>query len=199
MINESDYIKINKRLKRREKEQDLNNPKRKVVSEQVSQSLVKMKLSQKSFDALKVNLKNLYNKRDDLNETWRLAVPEGDDRETDAITVTVQLLHENELEIIRIENIIRNSSILTTNKNAVCPTSVDVGCAVTYEDESGQQISITLVEDIEASPNEKRYSKESHIGACMIGKRVGEKTTYTTPTGKGSTIKIIRINNVCSK
>lgn len=68
---------------------------------------------------------------------------------------------------------------------------VGFGCQVTLEGPKGKQ-TFMLVTQYESDPVKGKLSMESPIGQALIGKKVGEVVTITTPAGK-SEFKILDI------
>lgn len=194
MIDEPDFIKINKELSKRIQKRESKDPQmkngREINDKEESISETRsIKVSPEKLISLENKRKKLTQRRKELNEAWRLAVAEGDDRETDAITITVQLLHENELEMIALEKTIKNSVVIDDSYSQV----IQIGSIVTYLSENGISNKITLVEDIEADPITKKISDRSPLGSCLIGKKVGDHTSYTSPNGVVVKIKVTEI------
>jgi transcription elongation factor GreA len=63
-------------------------------------------------------------------------------------------------------------------------TAVDVGCVVTIEADSGQTTKYYIVGPQEADPMNGRISDSSPIGSALIGHKVNEVVTATTPGGE---------------
>lgn len=68
---------------------------------------------------------------------------------------------------------------------------VQVGSVVHLEAEHSNMV-FTIVTGKEANPLEGKISAESPIGACLVGKKVGEKCTADLPSGPVS-YKILKI------
>lgn len=84
-----------------------------------------------------------------------------------------------ETRIAEIENILQNAQIIkTTGAN-----EVHLGSCVTLE-ANGKQVTYTLVGPVEADPLSGKISNESPIGKVILGKRIGDTATITTPKGE---------------
>ena len=84
-----------------------------------------------------------------------------------------------ETRIAEIENILQNAQIIkTTGEN-----EVHLGSRVTLE-ANGKQVTYTLVGPVEADPLSGKISNESPIGKVILGKRIGDTATITTPKGE---------------
>ena len=62
--------------------------------------------------------------------------------------------------------------------------SVSIGTTVELEDKKGKKSSFTDAATTETDSLKRRISNESPAGAAMIGHVVGDKVSFTTPTGK---------------
>jgi transcription elongation factor GreA len=64
------------------------------------------------------------------------------------------------------------------------PTDVvGLGSIVTVRDDI-EDWEFTLVTPVEADPSREKISDESPVGEALVGKKVGEAVTVTTPAGK---------------
>lgn len=83
-----------------------------------------------------------------------------------------------ESRIAEIEDILLNAEIIKNGKTS----KVALGNKV--ELKTGKKTVIyTLVGPVEADPLEGKISNESPIGEALMGKKVGDKATITTPKG----------------
>lgn len=84
-----------------------------------------------------------------------------------------------ESRIAEIEDILLNAEIIKSG------TSSKVGLGSKVELKTGKQtVTYTVVGPVEADPLEGRVSNESPIGEALMGKKVGDKVTITTPKGE---------------
>ncbi len=60
---------------------------------------------------------------------------------------------------------------------------VGLGSIVTINDEEDDW-EFTLVSPVEANPNREKISDESPVGEALLGKKVGDAVTVSTPAGK---------------
>lgn len=147
-------------------------------------------LTQEKLNSLKKDLRKLRSKKQRLNEHWRRAVEEGDDRETDAITVTLKLLEETEHEILKVEHTIFNSKVIVPSAKDT-QKHIDIGTQVLIEID-GKQDRFTIVHTIEANPSEGKISNESELGKLLLGKEPGSVIELHSPR-KSKKIKIVSI------
>ena len=62
--------------------------------------------------------------------------------------------------------------------------SVDVGATVTVRNPQGKPLTYTITGSAEADPAQGRISNVSPIGKSLLGKKVGEITEVSAPSGK---------------
>src|SRR5690606_36561670 len=84
-----------------------------------------------------------------------------------------------ETRIAEIEDILANAEII----KAVKSSRITVGSTVELKYD-GKTATYTLVGPVEADPLEGKISNESPIGEALMGKKVGENVTITTPKGE---------------
>ena len=127
---------------------------------------------------LEAELEELKAKRGEIAEKIATARDYGDlseNAEYDAAREEQGLV---ETRIAEIEDILMNAEELKTRKS----DKVSLGSTVTLK--SGQkEVTYTIVGPVEADPIEGKISDESPIGQALIGKKVDEKASITTPKG----------------
>jgi transcription elongation factor GreA len=97
-----------------------------------------------------------------------------------------------ETEIAQLEKLLRNAIIL--DDSSIDMSTVGLGTYVRILDEEfGEEEEYLIVDSVEADADKKRLSNESPVGSALLGKRVGETATVTTPTGTIS-FKIVSIH-----
>lgn len=84
-----------------------------------------------------------------------------------------------ETRIAEIEDILQQATIITSTKKST------VGLGSTVELKSHEKTVVyKLVGPVEANPLEGKISDESPIGKSLVGKKVGEMVTISTPKGE---------------
>ncbi len=68
-------------------------------------------------------------------------------------------------------------------KDEIPTDHVGLGSVVTVRDEF-EDWEFTLVTPVEADPSREKISDESPVGEALVGKKVGDAVTVTTPAGK---------------
>lgn len=84
-----------------------------------------------------------------------------------------------ETRVIEIEDILQHASII----KAADATVVGLGSAVELKN-SDRTVAYTVVGPVEADPMEGKISDESPIGQALMGKKVGDEVTISTPKGE---------------
>lgn len=87
-----------------------------------------------------------------------------------------------ETEIAQLEKLLRNAVIL--DDSSIDSSTVNIGAYVRILDmEFGEEEEYLIVDSVEADTDKKRLSNESPVGSALVGKKVGDIATVTTPTG----------------
>jgi transcription elongation factor GreA len=148
------------------------------------------KISQKKYSELQSELEYLKTTRSkELNESWRLAVEEGDDRETDGLTVALKLLEENQIRMIELQEILSKSTIIDRVERYHASLGASVEIRI-----NGKNKSIQLTDPIEADPLSNNISVESPLGQSILGKKVGDSFDFKAPNGNSIRVEILVIN-----
>lgn len=127
---------------------------------------------------LETELKELIAKRSEIAEKIANARDYGDlseNAEYDAAREEQGIL---ESRIVELEDILANADIIKPTKGST------IGVGSTVHLENGKKVVYQVVGPVEADPLEGKISNESPIGAALMGKKVGEKVTITTPKGE---------------
>lgn len=83
-----------------------------------------------------------------------------------------------ESRIAEIEDVLLNAEIIKSSKSS----TVSLGSKVELKTGS-KTVNYHVVGPVEADPLEGKISNESPIGVALLGKKVGDKATITTPKG----------------
>jgi transcription elongation factor GreA len=71
---------------------------------------------------------------------------------------------------------------------------VNLGATVTLQEVDGQINEYMIVSTLEANPNEGKISSVSPVGKALLGKKIGEEVTITSPIKVVYKIKKIKYN-----
>lgn len=127
---------------------------------------------------LKVELEQLKGRRGEIADKIADAREYGDLRENAEYDGARNEQGLVESRIAEIEDIIRNADVIKSRKR----TTVAVGATVEMKTK-GKTNEYTLVGPVEADPISGKISDHSPMGQAMLGKKVGDKVTVTTPKG----------------
>lgn len=83
-----------------------------------------------------------------------------------------------ETRISELEDILQNADIIKPSKSST------IGVGSTVHLENGKKVTYQVVGPVEADPLAGKISNESPIGAALMGKKVGDQVTITTPKGE---------------
>ena len=93
--------------------------------------------------------------------------------------------------ILTVETMLR--SVRVIDNHDVRSDVVTIGSTVRVTDESGEDLSYTIVGSAEADPVNDKISNESPVGRALLGKRKGQAVTVQVPAGTiRYTIKAIK-------
>lgn len=84
--------------------------------------------------------------------------------------------------ILELDILINNAVIIEESRGA--RETVEVGATVTVQNHEGRSYQYTITGSAEADPSQGRISNVSPIGKSLLGKRIGEVTEVSIPSGK---------------
>lgn len=128
---------------------------------------------------LQTELEELRGRRVDIAEKIATARDFGDLSENAEYSSAKEEQSQVESRIAEIESILQNARLI----NPKDASDVEVGNTVDLKTE-GKSVTYTIVGSVEADPLEGKISDESPIGQALLGKKVGDKVTITTPKGE---------------
>ncbi len=129
-------------------------------------------------------------KRDEMAKRLRSAIQMGDLSENADYHKAKEDQGFMEGRIQELEYLLKNAIIVDVDE--VPKDTVQVGSCVTVQEGDGPEEQYFLVGVKEADPRNGKISNESPIGKAMMGSRVGDVVTATTPGGEIK-LKILKI------
>lgn len=121
-------------------------------------------------------------KRKEMAERIKEARSFGDISENAEYDEAKNAQAELELEIEKLENLIRFSKIVEDKD--IPEDIIFIGHRVNLKNlESGEEEDYLMVGSREADPFEAKISHESPLGKALMGKKIGEKVTVHLPSG----------------
>lgn len=136
-------------------------------------------LTEKGRKELEVELEELKSRRGEIADKIAEARDYGDLSENAEYDSAREEQGLVETRIAEIEEILMNAEDIKASKS----DTVHLGSAVELKNGT-KTVTYTVVGSVEANPGEGKISDESPIGAALMGKKVGEKATITTPKGE---------------
>ncbi len=150
-------------------------------------------LTQEAYDRLKAELDNLLNvERAAIAKKIQDAREEGDLKENGGYHAAKDQQGIIEARIARLNQILANSVIGESGESS---DTVSQGMVITIE-LNGKRVeflrgSAEMAEDTDLTV----YSPDSPMGNAIIGAKIGESVSYTAPTGKELTVKIVAVKH----
>lgn len=83
--------------------------------------------------------------------------------------------------ILTVEGMLRNARVI--DNHDVRSDIVSIGSTLKLVDESGEELTFTIVGSPEADPANDKISNESPVGRALLGRRKGETVTVQAPAG----------------
>ena len=147
-------------------------------------------LTQEAHDRLKAELDYLASTgRVEIAKKIEAARDEGDLRENGGYHAAKEEQGKQEARIRQIQHILENARV-----GAPARTDGVVGPGMTVtirfvRDE--EEVTFLLASREESGSPIDVYSPRSPLGAAIMGKKVGEKATYSLPNGRANTVEIL--------
>jgi transcription elongation factor GreA len=148
-------------------------------------------LTQETYDRLKAELDHLSGpRRADIAKKIEAAREEGDLSENGGYHAAKDEQGQIEARIITLQHTLENARVgdLPRTDGVVSP-GMTVTVRFVKDDE---KMTFLLASREESNSLMNVYSPRSPLGAAIMGKRVGEKATYSLPNGRNSTVEILK-------
>ena len=150
-------------------------------------------LTQEAYDRLKAELEQLLNvERQAIAKKIQEAREEGDLKENGGYHAAKDQQGIIEARIARINQILANSVV---GESQEASDKVAQGMVITIE--LGEKKMEFLLGSAEMAENTELtvYSPDSPMGNAIMGAKIGETVSYTAPTGKLLTVKIVAVSH----
>ena len=96
-------------------------------------------------------------------------------------------------KIIELERILQYGVVVEGPKSK--PKKVVVGSVVKVrETDSKEEFEYKIVGPVEADPGQSKISNESPVGQALLGSKVGDTCSVTTPNGSSVSYKVLNIS-----
>ena len=137
---------------------------------------------------LEKELKELIDSRSDVADEIAAARENGDLSENAEYTAAREKQSRVEARIAEIEGILDGAQIIKSDGDG----TISLGDHVVVS-QDGKETAFDVVGAIEADPANNKISHESPLGKALMGKRVGDEVSITTPKGE-KVYKVVSVN-----
>jgi len=147
-------------------------------------------LTQEAYDRLKAELDHLSGPgRVDIAKKIEAARDEGDLKENGGYHAAKDEQGQIEARIIVLQHILENARVGGPPRtDGVVGPGMTVTIRFVKDDD---EVTFLLASREESGSPIDVYSPRSPLGAAIMGKKVGEKATYSLPNGRASTVEIL--------
>ena len=147
-------------------------------------------LSRETYDRLKAELDYLSGPgRADIAKKIEAARDEGDLSENGGYYAAKDEQGQMEARIITVQHILANARVGSPPRTeGVVGPGMTVTIRFVKDDD---EVTFLLASREESGAPIDVYSPRSPLGAAIIGKKVGEKATYSLPNGRTTTVEIV--------
>jgi len=139
-------------------------------------------ITKKGLEKLKNEYEELVSKRPQVAERLKEAVSFGDLSENAEYIEAKDEQAFIEGRILEIESILRTVRLVQSSATRKSYSEAQIGCAV-HLASGGQRKKFRLVGKGEGNPLNGQVSSDSPLGQAVLGKRIGDVITVSTPGG----------------
>lgn len=137
------------------------------------------KLTKEGVAELEAELKQLIEQRPEITERIKTARELGDLSENAEYATAKDEQSKTEARITELEYILKNVELIKSPKKN---DTIVIGSKVLLKADKAEK-EFQIVGTVEADPLEGKISDESPIGQALLGKKIGDKFEYKTPSG----------------
>lgn len=147
-------------------------------------------LTQEAYDRLKAELDHLSGAgRVDIAAKIEAARDEGDLKENGGYHAAKDEQGHIEARIVLVQHILDNAKVgAPPRTEGVVGTGMTVTIRFVKDDE---EVTFLLASREESGSPIDVYSPRSPLGAAIMGKKVGERATYSLPNGRANTVEVL--------
>lgn len=145
-------------------------------------------ITKQGKEDLEKELKELIDSRSDVADEIAAARENGDLSENAEYTAAREKQSRVEARIAEIEGILDGAQIIQSDGDG----TISLGDHVVVS-QDGKESAFDVVGAIEADPANNKISHESPLGAALMGKKVGDEVSITTPKGE-KVYKVVSVN-----
>jgi transcription elongation factor GreA len=148
-------------------------------------------LTQEAYDRLKAELEYLQGPgRTEIAKKIEAAREEGDLRENGGYHAAKEEQGKQEARVLQLRHLLENAQVGTAPaESGVAAPGMVVKVAFDGDDEDTLEFLLASREDAGAAT--EVYSPQSPLGSAIIGRRIGETSSYELPNGKMMEVKLL--------
>ena len=148
-------------------------------------------LTQEAYDRLVEELEHLSTVgRDEIAARIEAAREEGDLKENGGYHAAKDEQGKQEARIRTLQHLLKTATVSEApESNGV----VEPGTVVTAIVAGGEEVFLLGNREIAVGSELDVYSEASPLGAAILGRKEGEKTSYTAPNGREITVEIVKV------
>ena len=159
------------------------------MSQQAEQNTVW--LTQDAYDKLHAELDELKGpRRAEIIEKISAARDEGDLKENGGYHAAKDEQGKQEARIRTLQHLLKNA---TVGEAPEATGVVEPGTVVTAVVAGGEEVFLLGNREIAVGSELDVYSEASPLGAAILGRKEGEKTSYTAPNGREIRVEILKV------
>ena len=122
-------------------------------------------------------------KRKEVAQKIKEAREQGDLSENAEYDAAKDEQRDIELRIEELEKLLKNAEVVVEDE--IDLDKINIGCKVkVYDVEEDEEMEFKIVGSTEANSLKGKISNESPVGKALLGKKIGDTVTVTTPAGE---------------
>jgi transcription elongation factor GreA len=147
-------------------------------------------LTQEAYDRLKGELEHLTGEgRTEIAKKIEAARLEGDLRENGGYHAAKEEQGKQEVRIRQLRQLLEQAKVGEAPRNP--DGSISPGTVVTVELAGDEVVFLLGSREVGGDTDLDVYSEKSPLGSAIVGRKPGDTTEYTTPSGKTFPVKIL--------
>jgi transcription elongation factor GreA len=148
-------------------------------------------LTQEAHDRLAAELEELSTTgREEIAKRIEAAREEGDLKENGGYHAAKDEQGKQEARIRTLQHLLKTATVGEAPKSTGV---VEPGTVVTALVAGGEEVFLLGSREIAAGSDLDVYSEASPLGSAILGRREGEKTSYTAPNGREIDVEIVKV------
>ena len=149
-------------------------------------------LTQEAFDRLKAELDQLSGEgRTEIAKRIEAAREEGDLKENGGYHAAKEEQGKQEARIRQLRQLLENAQV--GDAPVTADGRVSAGMVVTVDLGGDEMIFLLGNREIAVGSELDVYSEASPLGTAILGRKEGEKTSYTAPNGREISVEIVKV------